>query len=264
MRYRKLENPSRIVCYHGHRHFGNDVFSDAAGPCPFSHRRCAKENPVCEMSFEMQDMITCPSRFEEKQTVFKDALRRVGYWGDRFRLRREVKISNSFFDFVLSYPAEGERFPFVFVEIQALDSSGSSWWEVKRLKSHFGIQKISLEPQKHKPLGPSWQMSVKTLLHQILKKSRICTSLAKPLFVVVQDGLWNYIAKRYRLPKDGFGVTWLVYGVDDEGSLRLKAEYSMSFRGILDLVSSERIEDPSPEQILSEFSDEKKVEVFHG
>ncbi|MBO4540833.1 MAG: hypothetical protein J5736_02545, partial [Bacilli bacterium] len=152
--------------------------------------------------------------------------------GLRLSFERELKLGGCFFDFALKF-GEGEDASYAFLEIQSLDISGSAQREVDKLfQVSFGSSK------KRKPVGPNWQMSIKTLFMELLKKERIAHELDASLYVAVQDGLWEYIERKYGR-HIGKGIHFLIYEFPLNGGLRLKKEFELSSKNLIQMILSE-------------------------
>ena len=256
MRYRKLSGNSRVVCRYGKRSTGaidNIGAPDSFSVCPFCHRPCKKKSGVCEMAFERQDMIVCPFRFEENNVIFLDALNYMSISGNDYSIHREVKLSNCFFDYVLRSAGQ-----YALLEVQALDTSGSSWWELDKCTATNENQRLL--SKRHKPVGPNWQMSIKTLFSEVTKKCKIAESLGTSLFLAVQDGLWDYIGSRYHYSANGRGIVWMVYSVTPNGVLAKKQIIEMSSEEFLEMTLSEEIESPKImlEKLRKTFNEEER------
>lgn len=87
-------------------------------------------------------------------------------------------------------------------------------------------------------------MSIKTLFSEVTKKCKIAESIGTSLFLVVQDGLWDYIGRRYRFSANGRGIVWMIYSVTPNGVLTKKQIIEMSPEEFLKMTLSEEIEPP--------------------
>lgn len=235
MRYRSTNEKSRVVRYGGLLTKDIDLFVDPPVFCPFSGSFCRKKPCVCEMAFERQDMVVCPKRFEELGIIFNDVSKEIALEGVPYQKKAEVRLSGSFFDFVLCFDKPLGANAFAFLEIQSLDLSGSIAGEVSKLFSDKAIQ------SKRKPVGPNWQMSLKTLFMELLKKNRISKELGIPLFVAVQDGLWNFIQEKY-VVQEGMGITFLIYDFPLDNPMRLVSKHSITGDSLVSLIQSESLE----------------------
>ena len=236
MRYRRINDNSRIVRYGGMLSADISDYFLIPNRCPFSLGPCRKKPCVCEMAFEREDMVVCPSRFEEGDVLFRSIASDLGCGGLPFQKARELKLSGSFFDFGLCFG----RLPYAkysFLEIQSLDISGSAKGEVRKL-----FPDAFSSEEKSKPVGPNWQMSIKTLFMELLKKARIAKAINAPLYVALQLGLWNYIKSKYGCFY-GEGITFLVCGFPLDRPMEIIEKVSISYEGLAQMILSEKIDD---------------------
>lgn len=166
--------------------------------CPFSNKKCfkiRKSNPdqtigSCIVSYKNKPLIICPNRFLERDIIFKDL---TGFLkpGHEYRVVPEIKVPGGSIDYCLISLKRGKVLDFLGIEIQALDTTGSSGiWEARedyfkgKLRTSYGY-------------GVNWKMTAKTALIQLLHKTETFEELGKKIVVVMQDSLYDYISKEF-------------------------------------------------------------------
>lgn len=234
----------RITRYRGYRESELSPFLFSNNICPFCGGFCAKRNGVCEIALSKESLAVCPYRFLKDGVIFSNIENEFPE-SKAESIEKEVKVTDSFFDYVLLMSKSGVANFCVFAEIQALDTCGSSWFEIaKLLERYLGPKSPPLEPKRHKPLGINWKMTAKTLLMELMKKDVIAGILKTKLFVVVQDSLWEYLKEKYPLASrmeysSNKTVQWHVYRIEDSGHIALKEKHSCGTGEVAELALSD-------------------------
>ncbi len=166
--------------------------------CPFSRKKCfkiRKSKPdqtigSCIISYKNEPLIICPNRFLEKDTVFKELSRSLKV-SNEYRVVPEITVPGGSVDYCLTSLKRGNVLDFLGIEIQALDTTGSSGiWEARedyikgKLRTTYNY-------------GVNWKMTAKTTLVQLLHKAETFEELGKKIVVVMQDSLYDYISNEF-------------------------------------------------------------------
>lgn len=176
--------------------------------CPYTKRKCSKMRKsypqekigVCSVKYKSNDIVICPNRFLEDNTIFKDCvplLSKTQIDNEVFVIP-EVVLPEGQIDFILTLINKKTIENFVGVEVQSVDTTGSVWNERQKLLIEHGLIKET-EPLIGKTYGLNWKMTVKTILVQMLHKCRIFEKLNKHLVLVIQKSLFDYMLENFNL-----------------------------------------------------------------
>ena len=140
--------------------------------------------------------IVCPHRFLENKTIFTDAKKFLNLDAcEDIVITKEVKIGKQgIADFMLSsLNKKGEVLDFVSIEVQAIGTSNTGdIWDARN-------DHIKGNLKNNYTFGINKKMSSKTILVQMLHKSRELNLLQKKNVLVVQDNFWKHIKDTYEI-----------------------------------------------------------------
>ncbi|MCL1921240.1 MAG: hypothetical protein FWG50_09225 [Kiritimatiellaeota bacterium] len=182
-----------------------------AQACPFLGRRCVKNRKsqpkktigVCAVVHGRGDAqtaaIICPHRLLEGRKIFMDSVHLLALHepGNDLHIVPEVSIPGGSVDYFLVSARERKVKDFVGVELQTLDTTGSTWparQQFIRAAGGGGASKVTAQGTA---FGINWKMTAKTILVQIHHKAHTFEALGKHLVVVVQDCLLRYFEKEF-------------------------------------------------------------------
>lgn len=177
--------------------------------CPFLQQKCykvRKSDPgvsigSCTVLHGMahQPIIVCPSRFLERQQIFTDCLHLLTTHepGNELHLLPEVSIPGGKVDYFLVSARKGKVKDFVGIEMQALDTSGTTWPERQRLLKQLGVHRSGRTESSLKTYGMNWKMTAKTILIQMHHKVKTFEHVGRRLVLVLQNRLFSYMAREF-------------------------------------------------------------------
>ena len=180
--------------------------------CPYLHRRCIKirkSRPditigTCSMLYgkEQKEMIICPFRLLERRQIFTDCLHLLTLHepGNEIHIIPEVGIPGGNVDYFLVSVRNKEIRDFVGIELQTLDTTGTTWPDRQRFiqQKGFEIEANDTSVNSVKSFGMNWKMTAKTILVQLHHKVQTFQEIDKHLVLVIQDHFLNYIRKQFR------------------------------------------------------------------
>ena len=166
--------------------------------CPYLGRRCTKvrkSSPQqsigsCTVGYQGRPLIICPTKFLHGHQIFVDT---VKYLADApaYSIVPEVNMPGGSVDFFVVAHNDERFIDFCGVEIQALDTTGSgAIWEARQ-------DVLANTRQDRYGYGINWKMSAKTILMQIHHKIASFEDVGKRLYLVIQDGFWDYIVREF-------------------------------------------------------------------
>ena len=224
--------------------------------CPFTVRRCVKSRKsqpektigVCTVlhgsGSSQTPAIICPHRLLECRRIFMDCIHLLALHkpGNDFHIIPEFSVPGGSVDYCL-VSAQGDKVvDFVGIELQTLDTTGSTWPARQQFLQQMGACAPTLKAVKGTALGINWKMTAKTILVQIHHKVHTFEAVGKHLAVVVQDCLSDYFSREFqfehvhRLPLMEDAVHFHAYSMgtmDKAGyTLRLATRYSTDSIGI--------------------------------
>jgi hypothetical protein len=204
--------------------------------CPFRDAPCNKRNKsdplgICSFAAEKQATVVCPSRFLEKNQVFRDAARLAFGPGVKTAAVPEVRVLTipgpkpkkiGKIDFMLTaLDSEGKPQDFAALEIQAVYISGKS------IKPAFDYYMKNRKLPNDASRRPDFRSSAqKRLMPQLSLKVPIFRRWGKKFFVAVDETFFDEMPTMREVDGvENSEVTWLVYGFEKESGnfvMRLK------------------------------------------
>lgn len=148
---------------------------------------------------EERSAIICPHRFLERSQIFIDCLHllRSHEPGNELHRVPEVAIPGGSVDYFLVSARNGKVADFVGVELQAVDTTGTTWPARQQFLKSVGV-KIPRRDEQSKAYGINWKMTAKTTLVQLHHKAETFQHINKHLVLVLQDGLFEYMRGSFR------------------------------------------------------------------
>ena len=146
--------------------------------CPFTNKKCFKlsrsEMGICALEHNGVKQIVCPSLFPKK--IIFDLIADKVIRANNYSIFSEVKLGDNFLDFLMVDHNDPNNY--CGIEFQALDTSGNYRWL-------FG--------DNVKPFCINWKTTKKTILSQLITKSKMFMKEKRKLVLVVQKSFLNYI-----------------------------------------------------------------------
>jgi len=179
--------------------------------CPFLGRRCVKNRKsqpnktigVCVVSHGRGDshtpVIICPHRMLEGRRIFMDSVHLLALHepGNDLHIVPEFTVPGGSVDYFLVSARDGKVRDFVGIELQTLDTTGSTWPERQQFIREGDVDRTAKAIAKGTAFGINWKMTAKTILMQIHHKVHTFEAIGKHLVVVVQDCLLRYFEKEF-------------------------------------------------------------------
>jgi hypothetical protein len=180
--------------------------------CPFIGRRCVKNRKsqpektigVCAVLHGSGDLqtsaIICPHRLLECRRIFMDCIHLLALHkpGNDFHIIPEFSVPGGSVDYCL-VSAQGDKVvDFVGIELQTLDTTGSTWPVRQQFLQQVGVCSPAQKAVKGTAVGINWKMTAKTILVQIHHKVHTFEAVGKHLAVVVQDCLSDYFSREFQ------------------------------------------------------------------
>lgn len=176
--------------------------------CPYTESKCSKTRKgdssfsigTCTMKHGLNDVMICPTRLLQNNTVFNDITRLIEPNDKHYKyeVTSEIQIAGGNVDFFLvSKSIEGEILDYVGIEFQTLDTTGTVMPERERFLASQGSPHNPNEISKRASFGMNWKMTAKTILVQILHKIKTFDDVNKKLVLVVQDPLLDYMETEF-------------------------------------------------------------------
>lgn len=146
--------------------------------CPYLQKKCIKirkSRPeitigTCSMLYgkESKEIIICPFRLLERRQVFTDCLHLLTLHepGNELHIIPEVSIPGGNVDYFLVSTRNNEIKDFVGIELQTLDTTGTTWPDRQRFIQEKGlaIDESDASATSLKTFGMNWKMTAKTTL----------------------------------------------------------------------------------------------------
>lgn len=170
--------------------------------CPFLNDRCRKtrkSNPTetigtCSISHSQKNLIICPYRMLEKHQVFRHCIPLLqSAAGDSIHLVSEVQVLGGNIDYCLVAVRHDKIVDFIGIELQSVDTTGTLWPHRQNLLHQADGASNSVGS-----FGINWKMTAKTILIQLLHKTRTFEEMNKKLVIVFQDHLFDYIKRAFQ------------------------------------------------------------------
>jgi hypothetical protein len=236
--------------------------------CPYLNRRCyktRKSNPnvtigTCTVTYgkEEKNVIICPARLLERRQIFIDCLHLLTLHepGNELHIVPEISIPGGNVDFFLVSARKYEIRDFVGLELQTLDTTGTTWSDRQRFlySQGFKVDTETLLTTYNRTFGMNWKMTAKTILMQVHHKVQTFEEINKHLVLVIQDHFMDYIKKEFQFShlnqaRLGDSAQFHVYGLqaaeDLSYHLELSSRFSTDANGIargLGLQTSSKLE----------------------
>lgn len=170
--------------------------------CPFLDDRCRKtrkSNPTetigtCSISHSQKNLIICPYRMLEKYQVFDHCIPLLQSAAeDSIHLVSEVQVPGGNIDYCLVAVRHNKIVDFIGIELQSVDTTGTLWPHRQNL-----LHQADWVSNSVGSFGINWKMTAKTILIQLLHKTRTFEELNKKLVIVFQDHLFDYIRRAFQ------------------------------------------------------------------
>jgi len=211
--------------------------------CPFlgrKCRKCRKSDPsqsigTCVVGAGGRPQVSCPSRFLDEGGIFTDVAHLLGGGDGAIWAVPEVNLPEfGSIDFMVVRGHEHEVKDFVGLEIQALDTTGSTF----QGREDFYAGQMA-ERYKY---GINWKMTAKLVLVQTAHKAPVFGAWGKKLVWILQDTLLEYLQGAFDFsgfhdedPADT--VLWYAYSLD-AGADRFQLRPTTRLSGNLGAVTS--------------------------
>ncbi len=233
--------------------------------CDYLDRKCVKirkSQPeisigTCSALYgvgEERSAIICPHRFLERSQIFIDCLHllRSHEPGNELHKVPEVAIPGGSVDYFLVSAKNGKVADFVGIELQAVDTTGTTWPARQQFLKSVGA-KIPRRDEQSKSYGINWKMTAKTTLVQLHHKAETFQHINKHLALVLQNCLFDYMNGSFRFShiedaKLGDPIHFHIYAQDSirtQPRLKLIGRKSTDTAGIalsLGLQATQKIE----------------------
>lgn len=170
--------------------------------CPFLDDRCRKtrkSNPTetigtCSISHSQKNLVICPYRMLEQHQVFHHCIPLLqSAAGDAIHIVPEVQVPGGNIDYCLVAVRHNEIVDFIGIELQSVDTTGTLWPH-----RHNFLSQADQASNSISSFGINWKMTAKTVLIQLLHKTRTFEELNKKLVIVLQDHLFAYIRREFQ------------------------------------------------------------------
>ena len=254
-----------------------------AKACPFKDTPCTKVSAtdpmgICSFSDGQAAAVVCPTRFLERNRIFKDAGRLAFGEGVQIAAFPEVRILKiagddgqrdrkiGKVDFLLGKVRDGKVIDFAALEVQAVYISGTT------IRPSFDAYIATQGPSNSyvvEERRPDFRSSAqKRLVPQLQLKVPVFRRWGKKFFVVVDSQFFAALPTFPKTSQSNSELTWLSYPVEKDG-----VDYAMNDPDIIfshwDDVANALREGvpPEPEEILEELqaklSNKKKPPVIY-
>lgn len=181
-----------------------------AQPCSYLERKCVKirkSQPdisigTCSVAFgisEDKTAIICPHRFLERKQIFIDCIHLLTLHepGNELHKVPEVSVPGGSVDYVLASVRNGRVVDFVGIELQAIDTTGTTWTARQRFLKSVGVN-VEVPAGSERAYGMNWKMTAKTILVQLHHKAETFEAVNKHMVLVLQDCLFDYMQSAFR------------------------------------------------------------------
>ena len=246
----------------------NAIDSRSQKLCPFRNTKCTKSSKsdpigICTLSDGSFAAAICPTRFLEKDKIFKDAARiafgdgvEIGIFPEVRILKisgestesRERKIGKV--DFILGQIENGKVIDFAALEVQAVYFSGT---EIRSALRYFlDHTKLDLDNSSRRPDFRS--SAQKRLMPQLQLKVPVFRRWGKKFFIVV-DTLFFKALPSFTEAKDAANseITWLCYPISKSGTNYELGEANIHYSEWDEVRNALREgEPPDPAEVLTE------------
>lgn len=178
--------------------------------CAYLEKKCVKVRKsqpdisigTCSVRYgvnEERSAIICPHRFLERSQIFIDCLHllRSHEPGNELHKVPEVSIPGGSVDYFLVSARNGRIADFVGIELQAVDTTGTTWTARQQFLQSAGVR-VARGQETPKAYGINWKMTAKTTLVQLHHKAETFQHINKHLVLVLQDCLYDYMRGAFR------------------------------------------------------------------
>ncbi|MFI5201234.1 MAG: NotI family restriction endonuclease [Candidatus Kapaibacterium sp.] len=176
--------------------------------CAYLSRKCLKirkSNPelsigACSVNYrDNAPVIICPHRLLEGKQIFADCLHLLTLHQPGYRLHivSEIALPGGNVDYFLVSEDAGKVKDFVGIELQTLDTTGTTWPQRQKFLKAQGVKVSTKDASSSKTFGMNWKMTAKTTLVQLHHKVNTFEHLNKKLVLVVQDCLLGYMQREF-------------------------------------------------------------------
>lgn len=236
--------------------------------CPFRNSPCTKVSKtdplgICSFSDGLTAAIVCPSRFLDKNKIFRDAGRlafdeaaKIGIFPEVRILKIAGKAGKSDkkigkVDFLLGKIEDGTVVDFAALEVQAVYISGTTVRpNFDEFISTQGPSNSYIPDEKRPDFRSSAQ---KRLVPQLQLKVPVFRRWGKKFFVVVDSQFFSALPNFPKTSRSNSELTWLSYPFDNTGVGYEMNEPDIVFSEWDDVANALREGvPPEPEEILSE------------
>lgn len=225
--------------------------------CPFHNSKCFKKSRlvnypfgVCTAHYDGQEIALCPRRFLERNLVFRDIAKHIFGICNNILVFSEVGLSGiGNFDFVMvkHKPMSAEVEDFAVIEFQTGQTTSTG-----RLVDGFKdfMKQGTLREDASYGFGINMYDIWKRTFTQILNKGIILEKWRKKIFWVVQDPVFKYFQRKYRINSldydAGHSTVFALYDLKTSGKrLKLLSTQTLSST-IDDLFDAFRTNDDIP------------------
>ena len=194
--------------------------------CPFRNVPCTKDNArdplgVCSLAGESGLVITCPSRFRERDIIFRHAAVFAFGSDDGTAVIAEVPFLRSTagparlgkIDYVIVKHKEGRLADFCALEVQSVYMSGAS---MRAEFVHYVETGEIVEPQRERHADYR-SSSHKRLMPQLMIKVPALRRWGKKVIVAIHDDFFGWLPPCPVVDESNAELTWLVYRAEDQG-----------------------------------------------
>lgn len=193
-------------------------------PCPFKGNECTKGNRsdplgICSLTDGTIATVVCPSRFLEREVMFRDAARIAFGPGVAFAAIPEVRVLDVLsggkrkkigkVDFLLACIEDGNAVDFAALEVQAVYISGKS------IRPAFDEYIRTGNLREDGKRRPDFRSSAqKRLMPQLALKVPIFRRWGKRFFVATDSKFYSQLPLLRPESPGNSEVTWLVYSFE--------------------------------------------------
>lgn len=221
--------------------------------CPYLGKTCVKTRKsqpevaigTCSVEHGARETLNvniCPHRFLERKQIFMDCIHLLTLHepGNEIHVVPEITIPGGNVDFVLVSVRRGKVQDFVGVELQAIDTTGSLWYQRQQFLLATGVEVEDQKTLSYRLYGMNWKMTAKTTLMQLHHKIETFEFLGKHLVLVLQDCLLDYMKREFSFSHvqdarigDSMQIhAYALQDVEEEMRLELVSRKSTDGRGI--------------------------------
>ncbi|MCP4361076.1 MAG: hypothetical protein GY796_23965 [Chloroflexi bacterium] len=221
--------------------------------CPFIENKCTKVRKSsphitigsCAVSYgrDHKSIIICPNRLLKKRQIFLDCIHLLTLHepGNQLHVIPEISIPGGSVDYVLLSTKNEKVRDFVGIELQTLDTTGTTWPARQKFLTDIGVNVDIQDVDFNKSFGMNWKMTAKTILIQLNHKIKTFENLNKHLVLVLQDHLLEYMQREFQFSHlngglIGDSMQFHVYSLEQvpnaDYRLNLDARFSTNTEGV--------------------------------